>query len=153
MDLRNCDDSWLRRLALPLSAPSVQAIGRERDWYVAAAARYIPIEWASRDSKVLQNERDHKSAALAPADERDAAMAGGRSCGGGSNGAVLGSRGGITCELASPPPRPSHVCTPLTFLRDGAGALRSSWPSLVVEFVPPASLSCSGLVARMGGAG
>ena len=40
-DLRNSDDSWLRRLALPLSAPSVHAIGRERDWYVAAAARFI----------------------------------------------------------------------------------------------------------------
>ena len=109
MDLRNSDDLWLRRLALPLSAPSVHAIGRERDWYVAAAARYIPIEWASRDSKVLQNERDHKSAALAPADERDAAMAGGRSYGGGSDGAVSGGRGGIACELACPSLRPSHV--------------------------------------------
>ena len=136
---RNCDDSWLRRLALPLSAPSVHAIGRERDWYVAAAARYIPIEWASRDSKVLQNERDHKSAALAQADERDAAMAGGRSYGGGSDGAVPGSRGGIA-HVSSP----AHLCALLMSAHHslsrvtaiGVGAWRSSQPSLLVVLAP-----------------
>ena len=109
MDLRNCDVLPHEWLALPLSAPSVQATGRKRDSSVARVARYRGIQLASAGSNALKNERDHKVAALAQAGERDAATAGGRSFGGGSDGAVPGSRGSITCELACPSPRPSHV--------------------------------------------
>ena len=109
IDLRNRDVLPHEWLALPLSAPSVQATGRKRDSSVARVARYRGIQLASAGSNALKNERDHKVAALAQAGERDAATAGGRSFGGGSDGAVPGSRGSITCELACPSPRPSHV--------------------------------------------
>jgi hypothetical protein len=150
--LRNSDDSWLQGLALPLSAPSVHAIGRERDSSVARVARYRRIQSASPGSKVLNGERDHNTVALAQANERHAAMADGRPQDGASDGAVLRGRQCITCKLASPSHPPSHVTTPLIFVRDGVGALRSLWPSLVVEFVPPPSLSRSGAVARVSGA-
>jgi len=75
---------------------------------------------APRESNALKNERDHKLAAQVEADERDAAMVDGRPQGGADDGAVPDGRQRLAFRLASPPPRPSHVCTPLTFLRDGA---------------------------------
>ena len=140
------------RLALPRIAPSVDAVANDRDCYVAAVARYITIQSASRVSNALQNGRDHKSAAPAQADERDAATEDGRSYGGGSDGAVPDGRGGITCELACPSPRPSHVCSPLTFPCDGAGALRSSQPSLLVVLAPLWSSGAAGRPAQTSGA-
>ena len=61
-------------------------------------------------------------------------------------------RGGITCELACPSPRPSHVCSPLTFPCDGAGALRSSQPSLLVVLAPLWSSGAAGRPAQTSGA-
>ena len=86
---------WLQRLALPLRAPCVHAVENHLDCYVAAIARYITIQTASGESIALQNGRDHKSAALAQADERDAAMPDGRPQGSADDGAVLDSRQGI----------------------------------------------------------
>ena len=111
-DLRNSVVLPHNRLALPLTAPSVHAIGRERDSYVARVARYIRIQWASPGSKALKNERDRKTASLTLAVERDATMAVGRPYGDAIDGAVLVGRQRITCDLASLPSRPYHVCTP-----------------------------------------
>ena len=89
LDLRKSVILGLRRLAVPRSAPCVNAVENKHDCYVAAVARYIRIQTASSESKSLQNERYHKLAALAQADERDALMADGRPQGVASNGAVL----------------------------------------------------------------
>ena len=90
MDLTDYDDNLIFDVATPPSAASVHAVAGEGDWYVAAVARYIRIQTAPSGSKALQNGRYHKVAALAQADEWDAAMAGGRPHGAASNGAVLG---------------------------------------------------------------
>ena len=111
-------------------------VAGEGDWYVAAVARYIRIQTASRDSKALKNERDHKLAALAQAGERHEAMADGRPHGGANDGAVLGDGKRISGALISPSQPPSHVLTPLTFPRDGVGDRRSCQPSLVVVIAP-----------------
>ena len=55
---------------------------------------------------------DAKTASLTLAVERDATMAVGRPYGDAIDGAVLVGRQRITCDLASLPPRPYHVCTP-----------------------------------------
>ena len=151
-DLRNSDDSWLWRLALPLSAPSVQASGCERNWYVARDARYIPIQWPSAGSKVLERERDHKTAVLAQAGERHDAMADSRPHGGANDGAVLGDGKRISGALVSPSQPPSHVLTPLTFPRDGVGARRSSQPSMVVVLAPLQSSGAAERSAQTSGA-
>ena len=70
------------------------------------------VSYFQNDTKVLELERYRKSAALAQADQRDAALAVGRLLGGASDGAQLAGHHCITGDLASPPPRPSHVCTP-----------------------------------------
>ena len=127
------------RLALPRSAASVHGVGNEGDCYVAAVARYITIQLASRDSNALKKERERKSAAPAQAGERDAAMADGRPHGGASDGAVLVDHQCIACELASPSQPSPHAPTPLTFPRDGVGAWRSSQPSVLVVLAPLAS--------------
>ena len=67
---------------------------------------------ASGDSNALEHERERKSAALAQAEERDAAMADGRPQGGADDGDVLDGRQCSACGLASPPMRPFCVCTP-----------------------------------------
>ena len=89
MDLTDYDDNLIFDVATPRIAPSVHAVAGESDCYVAAVARYITIQTASAGSKALQNERYHKLAALAQADERDALMADGRPQGVASSGAVL----------------------------------------------------------------
>ena len=147
-----CDVSWLRRLALPLSAPSVHAIGRERDSSVARDARYRGIQLASAGSKGLKREREHKTAALAQAGERNAALEDGQQQDGASDGAVLSGHPCITCKLASPSYPPSHVTTPLTFPRDGVGARRSSQPSVVVVLAPLKSSGAAERPARTSGA-
>ena len=81
-----------RRLALPLSAPCVNAVENKQEWYKAAIARFVRIQIASAGSKALKKERERKSAALAQAEERDAAMTGGRPQGGADDGAVLDGR-------------------------------------------------------------
>ena len=55
---------------------------------------------------------DAKTASLTLAVERDATMAVGRPYGDAIDGAVLVGRQRITCDLASLPSRPYHVCTP-----------------------------------------
>ena len=92
LDLRKSVILGCRRLALPLVAPCVNAVENEHDCYVAAIARYITIQTASAGSKALKKERERKSAALAQAEERDAAMTGGRPQGGADDGAVLDGR-------------------------------------------------------------
>ena len=125
MDLRNYDDNMIFHVTTPRSAASVHGVGHKGDWYVAAVARYIPIQTASSGSKALQNERDRKLAALAQAGERDAALAGGRPHGAASDGDVLGGGQSNSGELASASQPPSHLPTPLTLPRDGIGARRS----------------------------
>ena len=69
----------------------------------------------NQDFKVTATGDMHqyrKSAALAQADKRVAAMTGGRPQGGADNGDVLDGRQRIACALVSPPPRPFCVCTP-----------------------------------------
>ena len=107
-DLKKSDVLPHNRLALPRSAASVHGVGNEGDWYVAAVARYIPIQLASRDSNALKKESDWKTAFLTLAVERDAAMAVGRPHGDAIDGAVLVGRQRITCDLASLPSRPYH---------------------------------------------
>ena len=142
----------LQRLAIPRSAPSVHAVGNERDWYVAAIARYIPIQSASAGSKALKRSRDHNAAALAHVDERDAAMAGGRPQDGASDGAVLGGHQCTTCELASPTHPPSHVTTLLTFPRDGVG-LREGLSLRCSSLLEPLwSCGAAGRLVQMDGA-
>ena len=112
LDLRISVTLWLQRLALPLRAPCVHAVENESDWYKAAIARFVPIQMASGDSNALEHERERKSAAPAQADERDAAMTGGRPQGDADDGDVLDGRQCSACGLASPPMRPFCVCTP-----------------------------------------
>ena len=71
MDLRNYDENPPFHVATPRSAASVHGIGHEGDWYVAAVARYIPIQTASPGSKALQDGRYHKVAALAQGASRE----------------------------------------------------------------------------------
>jgi len=122
------EGSWLRRLALPLSAPSVHAIGREDDSSVARVARYRGIQWASAGSKVMNGEREHKTAALAQAGERNAALEDGQQQDGASDGAVLSGHPCITC------------------------ARRSSQPSVVVVLAPLKSSGAAERPARTSGA-
>ena len=89
IDLRKSDVLGCRRLAATRSAPCVRAVENKREWYVAAIARYIPIQSASAGSIALKKERYRKSAAPAQADKQHAAMTGGRPQGGADDGAVL----------------------------------------------------------------
>ena len=107
---------------------------------------------ASAGSKGLKREREHKTAALAQAGERHAAMADGRPHGGANDGAVHGGGQRISGALASPSQPPSHVLTPLTFPRDGIGARRSSQPPLVVVLAPLESSGAAERPARASGA-
>ena len=60
----------------------------------------------------MGGDRTGETASLTLAVERDATMAVGRPYGDAIDGAVLVGRQRITCDLASLPPRPYHVCTP-----------------------------------------
>ena len=110
------------------------------------------IIFASAGSKVMNGEREHKTAALAQAGERNAALEDGQQQDGASDGAVLSGHPCITCKLASPSYPPSHVTTPLTFPRDGVGARRSSQPSVVVVLAPLKSSGAAERPARTSGA-
>ena len=72
----------------------------------------IRVHRLERAEPEERKERYRKSAALAQADKRVAAMTGGRPQGGADNGDVLDGRQRIACALVSPPPRPFCVCTP-----------------------------------------
>ena len=80
--------------------------------YTLTVPQSVPLQVPSRNSKALEQDVYRKSAALAQANERVAALASGRLHGGASDGAELTGHHINACKLASPLTRPSHVCTP-----------------------------------------
>ena len=85
---------------------------RQPQSYILVSQQNVTIKLPSRNSKALEQDMYRKSAALALANERVAALASGRLHGGASDGAELTGHHINACNLASPLTRPSHVCTP-----------------------------------------
>ena len=109
-------ETFCRFLSDPLAEHRTAADGcapvRQPLGYTLTVPQSVTLQLRSRNSKALKQEVYRKTAALAQDDQRDAALAVGRLGGGASDGAGPAGQQFIACELASPLPRPSHVCTP-----------------------------------------
>ena len=143
-------DTFCRFVSDPLAEHRTAADGcapvRQPQSYILVSQQNVTIKLRSRNSKALEQDMYRKSAALAQANERVAALASGRLHGCASDGAELTGHHINACKLASPPTRPSHVCTPPAPVRAFADSRTLNLADRFVARVPQVPRSSRGRV-------